>query len=260
MTIRFAAGVGAVAWLVAATVAVAADLPARPVYKAPSIAAPVARDWSGFYLGINAGYAWTTSDWGLSTPLSATTAFRSGTLRPNGGIGGGQIGFNWQRGVWLWGVEADVDYRDASDTTSIALQAVGLPTEFRQLTSRQTWLGTIRPRGGVVVGDALLYATGGLAVGSVTDTHALITTTASQTFSASSTRTGWALGAGVEYALMPGWSTKLEYLHVDLGSTSLATPLFTPAGQAGFVASFGTFSNRSDIVRLGLNYKFSAWR
>lgn len=159
----------------------------------------------------------------------------------------------------MLGVEADLDYRDVSDTTSIALVAAGFPTEFRQLTSRQTWLGTIRPRAGVVVGNALLYATGGLAVGSVTDTQALTTTTASQTFSASSTRAGWALGAGIEYAMMPGWSTKLEYLHVDLGDTSLATPSFTPAGQAGFVASSGTFGNRSDIVRLGLNYKFGPW-
>jgi len=141
MTIRFMSGVCAVAWLMAPAVAVAADLPSRLVYKAPSVATPAARDWSGFYAGINGGYAWSTSDWGLSTPLSATTAFRSGTLRPNGGIGGGQVGFNWQRGAWVKGVEADIDYRDASDTTSIALQAVGFPTEFRQLTSRQTWLG-----------------------------------------------------------------------------------------------------------------------
>ena len=89
----------------------------------------------------------------------------------------------------------------------------------------------------MVVGNALLYATGGLAVGSVTDTQSLITTTASQTFSASSTRAGWVLGLGAEYPVMPGWSTKLEYLHVDLGSTSLAAPAFTPPGQAGFVAS-----------------------
>jgi outer membrane immunogenic protein len=258
MTIRLVPSAAMAAWLVAGGAAMAADI--QPTYKAPVIAAPAAPDWSGAYIGINVGYAWATSDWGLSTPLSATTAFRSGTLRPNGGIGGGQIGFNWQRGWWFAGIEADLDYRDATDTVSIPLVAAGLPVEFRQLESRQEWLGTIRPRVGVVVGPALLYATGGLAVGRITDTQSLLTTTASQTFSVVSTRAGWTLGAGVEYALMQGWSTKFEYLHVDLGDTSLATPAFTPAGQAGFVPSFGTFTNRSDIVRLGLNHKLDFWR
>jgi outer membrane immunogenic protein len=258
MTIRLVASAAVAAWLVAAGDATAADL--RPINKAPVIAAPAGPDWSGAYIGINAGYAWTASDWGLSTPASAATAFRSGTLRPNGGMGGGQIGFNWQRGAWLAGIEADLDYRDATDTVSIALIPVGLPVEFRQLASRQEWLGTIRPRAGVIVGPALLYATGGLAVGRVTDTHALLTTTASQTISVASTRGGWTVGAGVEYALMPSWSTKLEYLHVDLGSSSLATPVFVPAGQSGFVASFGTFTNRTDIVRFGLNRKLDFWR
>jgi len=260
MTIRVVPGAAIAAWLVAAGAAMAADAPAQLIRKAPVVAAPAVRDWGGAYVGINAGYAWTTSEWGLSTPLSATTPFRSGTLRPNGGIGGGQIGLNWQRDAWLAGVEADLDYRNATDTVPIPLTAVGLPVEFRQLESRQEWLGTIRGRSGVIVGNALLYATGGLAVGRVTDTQSLLTTTASQVFSVASTRAGWTLGAGVEYALMPGWSTKLEYLHVDLGDTSLATPAFTPAGQAGFVASSATFTNRTDIVRLGLNRKLDFWR
>jgi outer membrane immunogenic protein len=250
----------AAAWLIAGGAATAADLPRPLPYKAPlAPAAPLVRDWSGFYAGINGGYSWGTSDWGLSTPLSAATAFRSGTLRPDGGLFGGQVGYNWQRGAWVLGVEADLDYRDAADTVSIALVPVGLPVEFRQIEVRQKWLGTIRPRAGMVVGDAFIYATGGVAFGQVTDTHALITTTASQTFSASSTRTGWVAGAGVEYALMSAWSARLEYLHVDLGSTTLATPTFVPAGQSGFVPSSGTFPNRSDIVRLGLSYKLPAW-
>ena len=258
MTIRMISS--AAAWLVAAGAAMAADLPAPLPYKAPPIAAPMARDWGGLYVGINGGYAWGTSDWGLSTPLSATTAFRSGTLHPNGGIGGGQVGYNWQRGAWVFGVEADLDYRDAADTVSIAIFPVGFPVIFRQLEARQKWLGTIRPRAGMVVGDVMVYATGGLAFGQVTDTQSLITTTGSQTFSASSTRAGWVAGIGAEYAMMRGWSTRLEYLHVDLGSTTLATPVFAAPGQIGFVASSGTFPNRSDIVRLGLSYRLDAWR
>jgi outer membrane immunogenic protein len=255
MTIRFVSRAAAAAWLVAASgAATAADMPARPVYKAPAVVAPAGPDWNGAYGGINAGYAWATSHWGLSTPLSAVTPFRSGTLRPDGGIGGGQIGYNWQRGAWLLGVEADLDYRNAANSVSIALPAVGFPTEIRQLQSREGWLGTIRPRAGVIAGNALIYATGGIAFGRVTDTHALITTTASQSFSTASTRAGWALGAGVEYALTRGWSAKIEYLHVDLGSTGLATPAFIPAGQIGFVPSFGTFTNHTDIVRIGLNH------
>ena len=260
MRLITAGSTAAVAFFLGAGLTMAADVPAAKVYKAPLKAAPAMPDWTGVYFGINAGYAWARSNWGLSTPLSAITPFRSDSLQPDSSIGGVQIGWNWQSGPWLWGIEGDIDYRNGNDSASIAIPAAGFPTEFRNLQSRETWLGTIRPRVGGVWSSTLLYVTGGLAAGQVTNTQSLVTTTASSTFSASSTRTGWVLGAGLEYVLNTNWTAKLEYLYVDLGNSSLDTPAFTPPGQAGFVASSGVFENRSQIVRAGLNYKLDSAR
>jgi len=229
----------------------AADLaPKAPAYKAPP---PVrAVSWTGFYAGVNAGYAWTDSDWQMSTPTAVVT-FRSGTLHPQGFIGGGQAGFNWQSGFWVWGIEADIDGRGGSDLVSIP-GAGGATGGFRILDSHPKWLATVRPRVGAAFDNILLYATGGLAVGEVRVNHTLLDPPGGSTsvFSTSSTRSGWTVGAGLEYAVARPWSVKLEYLYVDLGTTTLATP-----ADAFFVPASTTVSNKSQIVRAGLNYRFN---
>jgi outer membrane immunogenic protein len=133
------------------------------------------------------------------------------------------------------------------------------PNEYRMNSSVSSdWLITLRPRVGITAHNWLFYVTGGLAVANVKDRFTFTETFAggSESASISRTKAGWTVGAGTEYALAMGWSVKAEYLYVDLGrettsSTNFATPMAT------FPTSVFTHSVdlRSNIVRLGLNYK-----
>jgi len=210
----------------------AADLP-PPVYKAPAYKAPLYApvpvfSWTGFYVGINGGYAWGKSDW------SSTTA--TGSTDPKGGLVGGTLGYNLQTGVWVWGLEGDIDYSwiKGSDTTGTGLcGGAGCET-------KNTWLGTARGRIGYAFGRWLPYITGGGAFGNVKMTP---NTGVSET----ETRFGWTVGAGVEYAFLGAWSAKLEYLYVDLDKASCSA---TTCG----VSTDVTF--KTNIVRAGLNFRF----
>ena len=267
--------------LLAATGAYAADLP----LKAP---APVMAvyDWTGFYVGGNSGYSWGRARLdGVETGTQNVSVFRTagnnlvssttttlatlplfGTANNvNGLIGGGQAGYNWQRGTWLFGVEADIQGSNERATRDICSVA-GCPPGSSFLTEnyKLDWFGTARGRVGFLPSERiLLYATGGLAYGEVSATAPLIP------LSWGSTRAGWTVGVGAEAAVGDNWSVKVEYLYVDLGNiggasataTTIANALNTPS--AGFntvttTALTAAFNTRftDNIVRVGLNYKF----
>lgn len=208
-----------------ATPSSAADLP-RPAYKAqPYYVAPFS--WSGFYVGINGGYGWGTSDW--------SSAVTSGSPKPKGGLVGGTLGYNLQTGVWVWGLEADLDYSwiKGSATGTGACAGVGCET-------RNTYLATGRGRIGYAWDRWLPYVTGGAAYGGIKMTpNTGLTETKS--------RLGWTLGGGVEYAFMGAWSVKAEYLYVDLGKATCS------AGTCGVDTDV---KFKENIVRAGLNYRF----
>jgi outer membrane immunogenic protein len=260
---------------IVATPTLAADLPTR---KAAPSEPPPACLWCGFYIGGNVGGAWGSSSvntaFGFPTPpfvpgdVAALSSAASQTVASSGFTGGEQIGYNFQNGPWVWGVEADFDYLGLKGSKSGAAPfpstlpggAAGPPTVlFTTTTSVSTnWLITARPRVGWAVDSWLFYATGGLAVGQerFSQTVNLIAPFASQN-SFSSTRVGWTAGAGVEYALSRQWSVKGEYLYVDLGKTGGNAGALTPA-----LPIAGTFSNTSavdltaSIGRVGVNYHF----
>jgi outer membrane immunogenic protein len=271
---KFAVGSVVVAALVLAGSAQAADLGARaPVYKAP---APVAAvyNWSGWYVGVNAGGEWGRFSANSSTIFSPTGYFATtspGAIavagaqssKPTGATAGGQIGYNWQSGPALLGLEADFGYFGLKGSSSgTGIYPCCAPTGFTVNSSVKTdWLLTVRPRLGYAVDNWLLYVTGGLAVTELkgnfrfTDTFA----TASESGSLSNTKTGWAAGGGAEWALSGPWSMKLEYLHVDFGKTSgTSTNLtaFTPPIAFPTNVFTHSVSLKSDIVRVGLNYRF----
>jgi len=217
----------ACAGVLAATVAMpsfAADIPrkAAPYYVAPF-------SWSGFYVGINGGYGWAKSDWS-----SAVTA---GSVDPKGWLIGGTIGYNLQTGVWVWGLEADVDLSTVKGSTAggtgVCAGPVGCET-------RNRWLGTGRGRIGYSFDRFLPYLTGGVAFG---DVKMSPNTGLSET----KTRLGWTVGAGLEYAFMGNWSAKIEYLYVDLGKASCS------AAACG-ISTDVTF--KANVARLGVNYRF----
>lgn len=250
----------------------AADLAPAPYTKAP--AAAEAYNWTGFYVGGNEGYGWgsgnitgTTVAPGIFIPADAAaiSTAASPRLHADGITGGGQAGYNWQTGAAVFGVEADMNVFHLRGTTSgtypfpstLPGGAIGPPTLFFSSTSSVStdWLFTGRGRIGWANDNWLLYATGGVAVTNA-NVNQSITVLAPFVFntSASSTRIGWTVGAGFEYAMARNWSVKGEYLYVDFGSLS-GVGVLTPA-FAGLTYSNSTHLT-ANIARLGLNYHFN---
>jgi outer membrane immunogenic protein len=204
-----------------------APLPVRdePVYEQRS-------RWQGFYLGLNGGYAFGDTS---NAPFEvANVPVRSlGDLSPEGGFGGGQIGFNVVSGRVLFGAEADLQGADINDST----RAPGLGAA----SSDVDMFGTVRGRLGFVSDRTLFYVTGGYAWGDVESTFS----TGGLTLSQSEILHGFVLGGGVEYALTDNWSTKLEYQYVDLEDSRL-----------GIGARSTSIDPDFHTVRLGVNYRF----
>jgi outer membrane immunogenic protein len=264
-------GIAAAASL-AATGAFAADLPARTYTKAPVYVEPVF-NWTGFYVGGNLGYSWGNSDnsttitrFNTGLPLPGTlNGTNTSSNNVNGVIGGGQFGHNWQMQNWLFGLEADI--QGSGERGSSAITCVRCSDDnadiVTNLTQRLDWFGTVRGRiGALVTPTVLLYGTGGLAYGEVN-----VGGTASGNFNGltvaipgnSSTRAGWTLGAGVEGVIGGGWTAKLEYLYMDLGTVSGGPiPLTGILAPVRTVAGLSYSSHFTDnIVRAGVNYHFN---
>jgi outer membrane immunogenic protein len=162
-----------------------------------------------------------------------------------GGLIGGTLGYNWQRGRWVFGIEGDYDWADVAGRS---LACGGSSATPHSCGSSMDSLGTFRGRIGYAAGSTgslLPYLTGGLAVGNVRGWDSLISV------GGSSVRPGWTAGAGIEAMIAPQWTIKLEYLHVDLGSAQLFD--IVPGIPE-------TVDLRIDSVRVGLNYRFDWWR
>lgn len=238
------------------TPAFAADLP-RPTYKAPVYTAP-AFTWSGFYIGANAGYGFgkESSDISVVQPGLATFSMGSTNTSPNGFIAGGQLGYNYQFGAYVLGIEGDWQYSGQKGSASILCPVAlcGGPVTVDR-TDKLTSFGTLRARLGYAFDSWLVYGTGGLAFGSFkSDTTVTAPGGGGVTvFSSSQTRTGWALGAGIEKAFASHWSWKLEYLYMDFGTFSTDNVLPPTFGVVTFHSNTRFTDN---IVRAGVNYRF----
>ena len=273
-----------------AVAANAADIAARPIYKAPPVMAP-AFSWTGCHIGGNVG--WARSEHNLSTVVPSTSNMNGAAVTTittagntsfdgNGWTGGGQIGCNWQTGLGILGgflvlgVEGDLNFLSAN-----ASRNTGIRTEpqFGHLYQsidevRMPWLGTARGRVGVAFGPVLLYGTGGLAAAPInitkdfrwdfTDGCPLVNTLQScHVGGTSGTRTGWTAGGGIEWAFAPrpfGWSVKAEYLYSDFGSVTYTTLnrgiIFQPVGAAAPQPANHTVSTDLHVFRVGLNLLF----
>ena len=221
---RFALAACAAALVAAMAVpSFAADL-ARRAYKAqpsPYFVAPFS--WSGFYVGLNGGYGFGSSNW---TNVTGT----SGDFDTNGALFGATLGYNMQTGVWVWGLEADADY------TWIKGSGCGANCE-----TRDTWLGTARGRIGYAWDRWLPYITGGAAFAG------LKLTPFSGGGSETKTKFGWTAGLGIEYAFVGAWSAKLEYLYADFGKTTVSAATAGLDNDVKFSTS---------VVKAGVNYRF----
>lgn len=249
-----------------ASAASAADMPAKaPVYKA---APPVAYNWSGCYIGANAG--WIRNDSNLNVqptgryqglwpaPLLAYVT-QDYSAKGSSGTAGGQIGCNWQSDRWVFGIEGDLNWTGIRDTTSVAYPQTpvlgGGAFAARNLTVSHelNWLSTVRGRLGYSFDRLLVFATGGVAFGEVKSSFfQIFPPTITDRGSASKTRVGWTAGGGLEYALAGNWTAKVEYLYVDLGSFSYNSP----ASDDPRYLWTTTVDTREHIVRAGINYRF----
>jgi outer membrane immunogenic protein len=198
--------IGAALVLATSGLAAAADLPAAPYYTAPE---PLtAYSWAGPYLGATLGYEWG--------------AVSNSPTRPSGIAGGVEAGYNWQRGAFVFGGEADIQLSGADDTLS--------PFEFSN-----PWFGTVRGRAGASLSNVLVYGTAGLAYGELRADSFNLTE--------SHVNVGWTAGLGVEVGLTPRWSAKAEWLYLDLSGRS-----FSLTGTSNGLAA--------DLLRMGVNYRF----
>lgn len=223
--------------LSAAAPAVAADLAARPYTKAPAMVAAI-YDWSGFYIGINGGGGSAHTSWDQTAPLVAG----EGSHNATGGTVGGQIGYRMQSGQWVFGVEGQGNWADFSGSN---LSAVTGLTNRSKIDS----FGLITGQVGYAWNNVLVYVKGGAAV--VGDKYDVLTAAGAVAASASETRWGGTIGAGLEVGFAPNWSVGVEYNHIFLGDS---TKNLTTA--AGVVLQSDRIKQDVDMGLVRLNYKF----
>jgi outer membrane immunogenic protein len=239
---RLTLAVLAIAAAGCAQIASAADVPVKaPVYKAP-VAVVISPNWTGFYVGIAGGYGWGKAEQSDSFP------FNSGTYNTSGGLIGGTLGYNWQSGATVFGVETDLSYADIKGSTIGTDPASGncaVPAN-PNCESTIRALGTARGRLGLAWQNLLPYVTGGLAYANLHGAEGVTGTGGS----GSKWVPGWTIGAGLEGILAPNWSVKAEYLYVDLGRHEVFTDVF------GGVPTPESLRETAHIVRVGVNYRF----
>jgi outer membrane immunogenic protein len=266
---------GALAALVALSApAAAADVYAKDGGLKDGSAQSPAHNWSGFYVGVNAGWGWSDTHndvagtatfndisdvWFKSSPVSAADT--------SGFIGGGQIGALMQRGVFVFGVQTDIQGSalDGSKTSaavaSITNGSESLDIGKGKLNVKQSidWYGTATGRLGVAVGPVLVFGEGGLAYGGVNDKISTVAEGEGSTiYSASHDRTslGWTAGGGFEYAITDHWSAGVKYRYVDLGSEAISAPIALGEG-ATLHAHTSDIDNSFHSVMFTGNYKIS---
>jgi len=226
------------------SVGAAADLPERIYTKTP---AAQVYNWTGFYIGANAGVGLSRDP--ASVVIASTPAGGSSSVvGAVGAFGGGQIGYNWQTGNILFGVETDFQGAALQDDRTCTLTCMDF--EANRYDQHLDWFGTARGRIGLTTGSVLGYVTGGLAYGGVTTANLVSVGASTTPFYWHQTRTGWTVGSGIEAALPGNWTGKVEYLYLDLGSDRGILPL---AGTGGVTSSI---DYRQHIVRVGVNYRF----
>ncbi len=234
-------------------------------------ASPTPMTWTGFYVGANAGYAWGNANPTMigsvaGAPFSLPAATGPvPSLNPRGFIGGGQAGYNWQTGQWVFGGEVDFSGLDAKADATVSPFFMNKPN-VTTWSSRYDWLFTARVRGGFTVApNWLLYVTGGLAVTHVKNS---VTCTAPSngcygsgpggvtvSWAGTSTLTGGTIGGGLETMFAPNWTARVEYLYAKFKDTTPGAVSF-PVPAAPFPPLF-SFNHNLNVVRFAINYKFA---
>jgi outer membrane immunogenic protein len=222
----------------AAAPAVAADLAARPYTKAPPMIAAV-YDWSGFYIGVNGGGGWSRNDWTAVAPNVLVGP--EGSHDASGGTVGGQVGYRWQAGNWVFGLEAQGNWADFNGSN---VSLLGAPLVNR---SKIDAFGLFTGQVGYAANNVLFYVKGGAAVTDNRYEGLFLGTVFDR---AEETRWGGTVGAGVEYAFAPNWSFGVEYNHLFMGTQNYSF------SALGVNTRNDDIKQDADLVTARINYRF----
>lgn len=226
----------------------AADLSPR-YYKAPPPMVAAMYDWSGFYAGVNGGWGTSHNCWTRTATLGVGIARAAeGCHDSSGGTVGGQLGYRWQAGPWVVGLEAQGNWADFSGS-NVSLLFAGAATNRTRIDAFGLFTGQV----GYAWNNVLGYVKGGAAV---TDNRydGLATLTGAVTDRARDTRWGATVGTGIEYGFAPNWSAALEYDHLFMGTNNYAMTSVFPV--AGFNTRNVDVKQDADLVTVRVNYRF----
>jgi outer membrane immunogenic protein len=221
----------------------AADMAARPYTKAPVVAAVY--DWTGFYVGVNGGWGTSRNCWTNTAVLGVVLPPASeGCHDADGGTVGGQIGYRWQSGSWVFGLEAQGNWADFQGS-NVSLLAAPLANRTR-IDAFGLFTGQI----GYAANNVLFYVKGGAAV---TDNRYEGVLAGVVIDRADQTRWGASVGAGIEYAFAPNWSFGVEYNHLFMGTENYN---FRSVPVAGINVRNDDVRQDADLITARINYRF----
>jgi outer membrane immunogenic protein len=212
----------------------AADLPYRGTPASPLFSPAPAFSWTGLYTGLNAGYGWSDSVTHRLDPDNDVIEFD----RSGGFVGGGQIGYNFQIGKSVLGVETDLQYAAIGNKSGL------FGTAYFPDNS-DGYFGTVRARLGFAVDRTLVYGTGGIAYGDIGGNKAY--DVALDNPRSTDPNWGWTLGGGIEYSITNNITARLDGLYVNLDT------------RETYEVGTGTITSPSTefgVIRTGLSYKF----
>lgn len=229
--------------------AVAADLGARPYTKAPVV--DPAYDWSGFYIGVNAGYGWARNEHqdlgGNLSYWNDKSDVMNQTVDPRGAVYGGQIGYNWQAANWVFGLEGQFNGADIKRTDP----SINFP-DTDSLSSKISSFATATARVGYSFNNWLPYIKGGYAAAHLETKNFDIF---GDYLSHSTWRSGYVVGAGVEYAFAANWIFGVEYNYMNFGGKTF-TGVSVDSSGAPFNDEHFNDTLKLSTVTARLSYKF----
>lgn len=221
--------------------AVAADLPARPYSKAPEAFMPALYDWSGFYLGLNGGWGTANRCFDQTAPVVGT----EGCHTTSGGFAGAQLGYRWETGPWVWGLEAQGDWAGLKGSNTSLITG---DTNRSRIDAFGLFSGQV----GYAWNTTLLYFKGGAAV--IADHNNILAagTGAVLATPPGETRWGGTVGGGIEFSFAPNWSAAFEYNHLFIANS---TATFTNANTGAFFST-DRIHGDADLVSVRVNYRW----
>jgi len=236
-----------------ATSSFSADMPMKAVPSVPSVLETTTYNWTGLYIGAHVGGAWTSVDRFATNDATGAIDNRASSSASSF-MGGGQVGYNWMFAHnWVLGIEADVSgLRLAPSDTSLNVGG-GVPNRLVNHEEKADWVATLRGRLGYAWANWLLYGTGGVAWEHLSATRTQLSgttsgATAGTSESITTTKTGYAVGGGLEWAFARNWTLRGEYLYLGFSGVSYSFPI---------AARTDNYSSMNiSIARAALNYRF----